>query len=123
MFRNWEANIIALSETQTAWEHHTVRNMVKKEIRTVDRYGGMIGSSSSAATASVVKPGGTATMWDGNWSSRIIDNGQDPHKLGRWSYITINGRGTSKLCIITLYRCCKGQTTNTAGINTSYMQQ
>ena len=123
LFRNWEANIIALAETQTAWEHHTVRNMVCKEIRTIDRYGGMTGSSSSAATASVVKPGGTATMWDGNWSSRIIEHGQDPHKLGRWTYIIINGRNSSKLCIITLYRCCKGQKTNTAGLNTSYMQQ
>jgi len=66
LFRNWETNIIALAETQTAWEHHTVRNMVCKEIRTIDRYGGMTGSSSSAATASVVKSGGTAMMWDGN---------------------------------------------------------
>ena len=97
--------------------------MVRKEIRTIYKYGGMNGSSSSAATASVVKPGGTAIMWDVNWSSRIIENGQDLHKLGRWSYITINGRGTSKLFIIKLYRCYKVQRSNTAGLNTSYMQQ
>ena len=83
----------------------------------------MTGSSSSSATASVVKPGVTAMMWDGNWSSRIIEHGQDPHKLGRWTYIIINGRNSSKLYIITLYRCCKGQKANTAGLSTSYMQQ
>ena len=30
-------------------------------------------------------------IWNGNWSSRIIERGMDPHKLGRWSYISLNG--------------------------------
>ena len=47
VLRNWDANILCMSETQTAWEHHIVREKVEKELRVVDKYAGMIGSSSS----------------------------------------------------------------------------
>ena len=58
--REWEANIVCLAETQTAWEIPGVSRAVTKEIRRQDKYNGFIGSSSAVASASVVKPGGTA---------------------------------------------------------------
>ena len=85
-------------------------------------YVGMTGSSSCTASGDAYKPGGTVTIYDGNWSGRI-SKGVDEHKLGRWSYLTLLGRKNSFLTIITGYRCCKTQTAATAGLTTSYMQQ
>ena len=120
--RSWDANILCLAETQTAWDNYICRMNVGNELRKIDGHAGFIGSSSSAVCCSVYKPGGTLTVYDGNWASRI-SKGVDKHKLGRWSYITIEGRNTSILTIITAYRCCRGQTSRTTGLSGSYSQQ
>ena len=88
----------------------------------VDKYAGMIGSSSSTVCSNPYKPGGTLTVYDGNWSGRIT-RGVDPHKLGRWSFITILGRNLRKLTIITGYRVYRGQSNSNVGMSTTYMQQ
>ena len=120
--RNWNANILCLAETQCAWENHVCRNNVEQELRLIDGYAGMIGSSSCTACSDVYKPGGTLTVYDENWSGRIT-RGIDTHKLGRWSYITITGRNFTYLTIITAYRCCKGQNQSNTGMASSYRQQ
>ena len=66
LLRTWEANVVCLSETQTAWAIPKITSAVAKEVKRMDRYGGIIGSSSNIATSSVVKPGGSAMVWDGN---------------------------------------------------------
>ena len=122
IIRKWDANVVCLSESQCAWEHYHVRDSVGEELRQIDRYAGFIGSSSCAACGDAYKPGGTLTIYDGNWSGRI-KKGTDNTKLGRWSYVTITGRNNTFLTIVTGYRCVKQQTLKTAGITTSYMQQ
>ena len=118
----WDANIMCCAETQTAWKKKFVRDSVERELRKVDRYASLVGSSSATVTAEAYKPGGTMTIVDGNWSNRS-KKFVDSHKLGRWSYITIHGRNDTFLTIITAYRCCAGQTSNTVGSYSSYMQQ
>ena len=120
---NWDANILCLAETQVAWENYVARNYVEKELRTIDRHAGMCGSSSATAGADLVKPGGTLTVYDGNWAGRIVNKGHDPDKLGRWSYITLRGRNSTYLTIITGYRVCEGQKSKHVGMSTAYMQQ
>ena len=120
--RKWDTNVLCLAESQCAWENYNVRDKVHEELRKVDQYAGLIGSSSCVACADAYKPGGTLTVYDGNWSSRV-HKGVDTHKLGRWSFITITGRNNSFLTIITRYRCVKNQTSQTAGYTTTYMQQ
>ena len=104
IMREWEANIVCLAEMQTAWEIPGVSRAVIKEIRRQDQYGGFIGSSSAVASASAVKPVGTAIFYDGNWGCKIIDKGVDPRQLGRWSYVKLKGRNNCKLCIFSVYR-------------------
>ena len=123
LLRTWEANVVCLSETQTAWEIPKITSAVAKEVKRMDRYGGIIGSSSNIATSSVVKPGGSAMVWDGNWGSRIIEKGTDPYKMGRWSYIKINGRNKCKLSIFTVYRCCNYKKKCLKNMTSSYSQQ
>jgi len=119
ILRSWDANILCLAETQSAWENYKVKDEVEKEMRKNDRYAGMIGSSSSTLGGDYYKPGGTLTVYNGNWSNRIT-RGVDPHKLGRWSFITLKGRNSSFLTIVTDYRVCK---TRGIGMTTTYMQQ
>lgn len=120
--RNWNANILCLAETQCAWENHVCRNNVESELRKIDGYAGMIGSSSCTACCNVYKPGGTLTVYDGSWAGRIT-KGVDTNKLGRWSFVTIEGRNSTYLTIVTAYRCCKGQSNQTTGMASSFCQQ
>ena len=118
----WDANVLCCAETQTAWELHYVREAVAAEIRTVDRYATVVGSSSAAATCEAYKPGGTATIVDGNWSSRVTKN-VDAHKLGRWSAVTITGRNNTIFTIITAYRCCANVGASRVGSVSALSQQ
>ena len=118
----WDTNILCLSETQTAWEVFSVRESVEKRLRMEDRYASLIGSSSEISTCESYKPGGTATIADGNWTCRI-SRGVDDSKLGRWSFITLQGRSNTFLTIITAYRCCEGQNHNNVGSYSAFMQQ
>jgi len=87
-----DANIMCLAETQTAWENWSVRATITKEFRRRDQYTSVTGSTSKTKSFSVVKPGGTAIIADGNWSSRTTKGGQDPSGLGRWSYLVVEGK-------------------------------
>ena len=118
----WDANVLCLAETQTAWEVFSVRESVEKGLRRQDRHAGLIGSSSAVSTCDPYKPGGTLTIIDGNWTSRI-NKGVDASKLGRWSFVTLQGRGNTFFTIITAYRCCEGQNHNNVGTYSTYMQQ
>ena len=121
--RQTNTDILCLSETQTAWENYGVKEVITKEFKRVDRYSTVTGSSSDSQTFSVVKPGGTAIVADGNWSSRIVKRGQDPTGLGRWIYVLVEGKKRTKVMIICGYRCCKGQSINQVGELSSYSQQ
>ena len=50
-----------------------MRNVVKKEFKKLDQYGSLFGSSSTVATASVVKLGGSAMFCDGSWGCKIVE--------------------------------------------------
>lgn len=39
----------------------------------------------------------------GNWVSWVLDKGSDPYVLGRWSFITLHGKGNKQVTIITAY--------------------
>ena len=60
---------------------------------------------------------------DGTLTSRVIELGQDPMRLGRWSYYTFIGKNKNKLIIICGYRCCKDQRIEHVGESTSFSQQ
>jgi len=101
---SWQVDIACLAETCVAWEFTTTRNIFKALMRQYDRSGCWAFSSSTTASSSFFKPGGTAISINGNWSGRVIDRGWDPKKMGRWSYVTLNGKESKALTIITGYR-------------------
>ena len=66
------------------------------------------------------QPGGTCTGALGQWASRIASREEDPDRLGRWSCLRIQIKGTV-ISIITAYRVCK--TKVNLETNTAYAQQ
>jgi hypothetical protein len=64
------------------------------------------------------QPGGTATVICENWTSRVIDRGKDPLGLGRWSYVTLRGKGTTKETVVTAYNA-----TTSSGDTSNFQQQ
>jgi hypothetical protein len=67
---------------------------------------------------STYQPGGTATVICENWTSRVIDRGEDPLGLGRWTFVTLRGKGSKKLTVVTAYN-----STLSTGDNTYFQQQ
>ena len=59
-------------------------------------------SSSQVKAKFEYKPGGTLTLLRNNVTSRLARKGSDP--LGRWSYVTLNCKGTGKITFITAYQ-------------------
>ena len=52
------------------------------------------------------KPGGTVIPTLKLFFSGITTSGSDPHRLGRWSYISIKRRDNNNIKIISTYRTC-----------------
>ena len=68
------------------------------------------------------QPGGIAIITKNVVSPRITDSGDNPHGMGRWSNITINGRKKTKLTIISDYRARK-TCIQDSGPSTAFTQQ
>jgi len=54
--------------------------------------------------------GGTSTITLGRWTSRVRTADQDPHGLGRWSYLEFEGRDARRIVIVSAYQSCSQQT-------------
>ena len=78
-------------------------------------------SETSTPWPSIYKPGGTTTLTATNLSSRITSSGEDPHELGRWSYITFGSINQAQLTIINDCRTCKQ--ISDSGDSTAHLQQ
>jgi len=53
--------------------------------------------------------GGTLTAICGCWVSCVFAKGEDPFGLGRWSYVTMRGKASTKITIITAYNATPSQ--------------
>jgi hypothetical protein len=119
---NFGAGVLCLPETNTNWNHQKNMSTLKSNIKKVWQHSASQSSSSSEEFISNYQPGGTLTIVVNQWTSRIMGKGTDPFGLGRWSYITLRGKATTKITIVTGYRVCRASPT-TAGVKTAYMQQ
>ena len=118
----WEIDIGMLSETCVAWEDQIPRRVIQNITKQYDLHGCWTVSSSKLNVGSYVKPGGTGILAMGKSNGTIIDRGADPWKMGRWSYILIQGKkeGQSFL-VVTGYR--PGKRNDLAGVKTAWAQQ
>ena len=65
------------------------------------------------------QPGGTSVWSINSFSHRIKSQGEDPSGLGRWSWVSYQGRGDSAMRVVCAYRPVK----NLSGPRTVWQQQ
>jgi hypothetical protein len=65
------------------------------------------------------KPGGTLTAVMGPWTARVVEKGVGPYGLGRWSYLTLRGKGNKRLFLVTVYRVCDKKDSGPKGLQTT----
>jgi hypothetical protein len=116
------AAVISLPETNSNWESREHLGIFNSMLK---RTWNHVTASTSRAVEpflSSYQPGGTATVVCDNWTSRVIGKGEDPHGLGRWSYIILRGRGTTQVVVITAYNVSQIYEME-RGERTAYKQQ
>ena len=118
---NQQIDISCFTEVNLDLTKATVKYKLQEKATKLDKNCNMIMTSSKAiVTDSETKRGGILTLTRGNWSGRIIEKGHD--KLGRWTHVTLQGKDSRKLTIITIYRVCNQKNHGDGGC-TIYMQQ
>lgn len=100
---DYRTAIISLPETKTNWyitdQHHFLRGILHK----IWNNSAFLTSKSSESFLYDHQPGRMATIVCNKWASRLVQEGEDPLGLGRWSFKTLCGRGSWLLTIVTAY--------------------
>ena len=87
-----QIDIACLAEINTNWNHYTGKRQLNRIVRKHWKRAHLTTSNIENKVITPYQPGGTAIISTHKISSRITDSGVDPQGMGRWSYITINGR-------------------------------
>eukprot|EP00957_Ditylum_brightwellii_P075911 5769864-Ditylum_brightwellii.AAC.1 len=66
------------------------------------------------------QPGSSATLVTDKWTSHICNSGKDV--IGRWSFVTIEGKKNWKVTVISAYHVCNNSLAH-AGPSTCWKQQ
>jgi exonuclease III len=106
---------ICLPEANLNWNIPSTRDLFSSLVWKTWRNSAYSTSQPPEQFLSNRQPGGTATVICDNWTSRIIERGADPLCRGRWSYITLRGKGTTKVTIVSAYNATSSQ-----GVTTNY---
>ena len=118
----WEVDMVMLAETCTDWNKMAARRAVRHVTQTYDPRGCWVGSTSQVDVGNHLKPGGAGTYATGRCNGRILDKGNDPWMMGRWTY-TLIGRDVNEKTILFITGYRTGNRTGKAGINTTWSQQ
>jgi len=116
-----EADAVAFQETNLAWTK-THRRRVQQILQQPTGNAAIATSSSADISTSPHQRGGTLQAIIGDWTSRMVQIGQDTSGLGRWSYVEMQGKEDHRYIILSGYRVCKNQTID-PGSNNTFNQQ
>ena len=115
-----DITIVALSETNLAWNNPKVRRKYKERIKQVWPISNVITAASPEIPETPYQPGGVSLIIQGGWSGHTTENHSDT--MGRWASTTLKGREGRKVALIVAYRVCQ-QNVNPERDQTAYMQQ
>ena len=87
-----QIDIACLAETNTNWNHYKGKRQLNRIVRKHWKRAHIITANIENKVSTLYQPGGTAIISTNKISPRITDSGGDPQGMGRWSYITLNGR-------------------------------
>ena len=110
----FDVDCFGLAETNTAWQQYYLQLGYRESIRRQFRLGKSVFGYPTEAVdkcsmGDTFQAGGCLTTIQGRHTTMVQGHGiVDPTGLGRWSGLTLEGKGGSKLSIITVYRVCEG---------------
>jgi hypothetical protein len=116
------AAVISLPETNVHWALPSTRTSFRGMLKRMWPHVTISTSESAEPFLSTYKPGGTATVVCDKWTSRVMETGEDTYGLGRWSYVILRGKGTTKVAVITAYNVSQ-KSHIIHGEKTAYKQQ
>ena len=117
-----QIDIACLAETNTNWNNYKGKRQLNRIVRKQWKIAHITTSNIENKVTTLYQPGRTAIISTNKISLRITDSGVDSQGMGRWSYITINGRNKKKLTIISAYRTGKTHIQE-SGPSTAFTQQ
>ena len=116
-------SLIGLSETNREWNNSEQQKQFREVTHKIWGASVIQTSTSNEKFEDNYKPGGTATiLCEAHWVCRIIEKGEDPWGLGRWSYLLLSGKKNRRVLSVNGYRVCKA-TAASSGEKTAYKQQ
>jgi ribonuclease HI len=119
----FQASAISFTETNVDWSHLSCSTAWTQTTRSLWPHTRSATSNApNILRTNTYQPGGTCTAILGKWATRVTDSGSD-RLLGRFSWITLEGKQDSRLTIITGYRVGNGSHTTDILRNTARAQQ
>ena len=98
--------LFGLQETNRNFERPAMVDTFHRVIRSFSTHHHGAVSSAKLQWPCDYQPGGTAVSIRNQWATRFLERGADVY--GRWSWLTLAGRGTTKISFISAYRVCDG---------------
>ena len=98
--------LFGLQETNRNFERLKMVDTFHRAVRSVSTHHHGVTTLAKLQWPCDYQPGGTAVSVRNHWATRYLDKGGDI--FGRWSWMTMAGRGTTKITFILAYRVCDG---------------
>ena len=116
-----QADAILFQETNTDFKKIVAMNILQQTLKFYyQNHATTISNSTVQAKNKNWLPGGTITSVLGRWTGAKITSGND-YSLGRWSWISLKGKGNKIITLVNVYRVNPGHTN--LGEYTNYKQQ
>lgn len=113
---------ICIAEANVNWANYRINTKFRSIIQKIWKHSSHVTSHDRGPMVGEIQPGGTLTLINDKWTSRIIEKGSDPYGMGRWSYVILRGQDGKQILLVTAYCVCV-QATSSAGPTTSTSQQ
>jgi exonuclease III len=98
--------VFGIQEPNRNFERRNMLESFHRIINKVSKHHHGAVSSAKMQWPQDYQPGGTAVSVRNKWATRYLSKGSD--EIGRWSWVTIAGQGTTRITFISAYRVCDG---------------
>ena len=102
-----QIDIACMAETNTNWNDYKGKRQLNRIVCKQWKRAYITTSNIENKATPLYQSGGTAIIFTNKIRPRITDIEVDPQEIGRWTYITINGRNKKTLTIFSAYRAEK----------------
>ncbi len=113
--------LVSLYEVNRNFEKTGVLKDFHNILRGVSNHHQGAVSSAKLTWPTNYQPGGTAVSVMNKWATRYLE--KDSDAFGRWSWLTMAGKGTTRVTFISAYRVCDGAAESSVTSGTVRSQQ